>query len=51
MGNMVGGFVLECVAMLLCYVIVFTGMVPLLTLFSSETDKPFILGYLEDVMK
>jgi hypothetical protein len=27
MGNMVGGFVLERVAMLLCYVIVYTGMV------------------------
>jgi hypothetical protein len=33
---MVGGFVLKHLAMLLCYVIVFTDMVPLLTSYSGQ---------------
>jgi len=44
MGNVVGGFVVECVAMLLCYVIVFTGMVPLLTSCSCERQTNLYTG-------
>jgi hypothetical protein len=52
MGDMVGGFVHESVALLFHDAIVVTGIVPLLTSCSRlGTDKPSILGYIEELQR